>query len=101
MTEAFPRVAKIQYEGRQSKNPLAFKFYNPEEAVEGKAMKDQLRFSVTYWHTFRGTLSDVFGVGTAVRPWENGTNSFENAQNRARVVFDFIETLGTHFYTFH
>src|SRR5436190_9668511 len=101
MTEAFPRVAKIQYEGRQSKNPLAFKFYNPEEVVEGKTMKDQLRFSVTYWHTFRGMLSDMFGSGTALRPWEDGTNSVENAQNRVRVAFEFMEKLGAPFYAFH
>jgi xylose isomerase len=80
MPDAFPKVPKIQYEGLKSKNPLAFKHYNPEEVVEGKTMKDQLRFSVTYWHTFRGILSDMFGAGTAIRPWDDGTNSLENAR---------------------
>lgn len=101
MAEAFPKIGKIQYEGPKSKNPLAFKHYNPEEMVEGKTMRDQLRFSVTYWHTFRGMGADMFGAGTAVRPWDDGTNSIENAQNRARVAFEFIEKLGAPFYAFH
>ena len=61
-------------------------------------MRDHLRFSVVYWHTFRGTGSDPFGPGYAVRPWEDGTDSVENAQNRVRVAFEFIEKLGAPFY---
>src|SRR5215472_12875031 len=99
--EFFPGVAKIQYEGPKSKNPLAFKHYNPDEVVEGKPMKEQLRFSVTYWHTIRGQLADMFGVGTAIRPWEDGTNSVEMAETRARVAFEFLEKLGAPFYAFH
>jgi xylose isomerase len=98
---AFPEVAKIQYEGPDSKNPLAFRHYNPEEVVEGKTMKEHLRFSVTFWHTFRGMGADMFGVGTAVRPWEDGTNSIEMAQRRVRVAFEFMEKLGAPFYAFH
>src|SRR5687767_9703951 len=64
----FAKIPKIEYEGPKSKNPLAFKHYNPNEKVEGKTMKDHLRFSVTYWHTFRGMGADMFGVGTAIRP---------------------------------
>src|SRR6266403_5577167 len=101
MPSAFPDVSKIQFEGAKSKHPLAFKHYNPDEVVEGKTMKDQLRFSVAYWHTFRGQLADMFGVGTAVRPWEDGTNSVKMAQKRARVAFEFIEKLGAPFYAFH
>lgn len=101
MPEAFPNVRKIQYEGPKSRNPLAFKHYNPEEQVEGRTMRDLLRFSVTYWHTFRGTGADMFGVGTAVRPWDDGSSSIANAQNRARVAFEFIEKLGAPFYAFH
>lgn len=100
-TNAFPDVQKIPFEGPQSRNPIAFKHYNPEEIIDGKRMKDHLRFSVTYWHTFRGALSDPFGVGTAIRPWDDGTNSVENAQNRARVSFEFCEKLGAPFYAFH
>ena len=98
---AFPEIGKIPYEGPQSKNPLAFRHYNADEKIEGKTMRDHLRFSVVYWHTFRGTGSDPFGPGTAVRPWESGSDTVENAQNRARVAFEFIEKLGAPFYAFH
>jgi len=98
---AFPEIQKICYEGPDSKNPLAFRWYNPDEVVEGKTMKDHFRFSVVYWHTFRGTGSDPFGPGTMLRPWEDGTDSVANAQNRARVAFEFIEKLGAPFYAFH
>jgi xylose isomerase len=99
--EFFPGISKIQYEGPSSRNPLAFKHYNPDEIVEGKAMKDHLRFSVTYWHTIRGQLADMFGVGTAVRPWEDGSNSVQMAETRARVAFEFLEKLGAPYYAFH
>ena len=97
----FTGIPKIQYEGPKSKNPLAFKHYNPEELVDGKSMKEQLRFSVTYWHTIRGQLADMFGVGTAMRPWEDGTNSMQMAETRVRVAFEFLEKLGAPFYAFH
>jgi xylose isomerase len=100
-TEFFPGISKIQYEGPSSKNPLAFKHYNPDELVEGKSMKDHFRFSVTYWHTIRGQLSDMFGSGTAVRPWEDGSNSMKMAETRVRVAFEFLEKLGAPFYAFH
>ena len=98
---AFPDVEKIQYEGPDSTNPLAFRWYNENEVVEGKSMKEHMRFSVVYWHTFRGTGSDPFGAGTMVRPWDDGSESVENAQNRARAAFEFIEKLGAPFYAFH
>src|SRR5256714_2490135 len=101
MANAFPNISKIPYEGPHSKNPLAFKHYNPEASVEGKSMRDHLRFSVVYWHTFRNRLSDPFGVGTALRPWDDGSESVENAQNRARAAFEFMEKLGAPFYAFH
>src|SRR5438132_7017592 len=101
MPAAFPNVSKIPYEGPRSKNPLTFKHYNPGEKVEGKSMREHLRFSVVYWHTFRNRLSDPFGVGTAIRPWDDGSESVENAQKRARVAFEFIEKLGAPFYAFH
>ncbi len=101
MKSAFPTIPRIPYDGPQSKNPLAFKHYNPEEIVEGKTMKEHLRFSVVYWHTFRNPLSDPFGTGTAIRPWEDGSDSVENAKNRVRVAFEFIEKLGAPFYAFH
>jgi xylose isomerase len=101
MTTAFKNISKIKYEGASSKNPLAFKHYRAEELVEGKTMRDHLRFAVVYWHTFRGTGSDPFGAGTMQRPWDDGSNSVANAQNRARVAFEFIEKLGAPFYAWH
>ncbi|MBS33839.1 MAG: xylose isomerase [Verrucomicrobiota bacterium] len=97
----FPKIKKIRYEGPDSKNPLAFKWYNEDEVVEGKTMKDHLRFSVVYWHTFRNPLSDPFGVGTAFRPWDDGSESVKNAQKRVKVAFEFMEKLGVPYYAFH
>lgn len=98
---AFPEIDKIQYEGPDSDNPLAFRWYNPDEMVEGKSMKDHLRFSIVYWHTFRGTGSDPFGPGTAVRPWDDGSDSVDNAVNRVRVAFELFEKLQAPYYAFH
>jgi xylose isomerase len=69
--------------------------------IEGKSMQDHLRFSVVYWHTFRANGSDPFGMPTLHRPWEDGTDSVENAKNRARVAFEFMEKLGAPYYAFH
>jgi len=97
----FPKIKKIRYEGPDSKNPLAFKWYNEDEIVAGKTMRDHLRFSVVYWHTFRNPLSDPFGVGTALRPWDDGTESVKNAQKRVKAAFEFMEKLGAPYYAFH
>ncbi|MFW6125339.1 MAG: xylose isomerase, partial [Pirellulales bacterium] len=67
---AFPEVNPVPYEGPESKNPLAFRHYNPEEVVEGRPMKEHFRFAVAFWHTMRGTGADPFGPGTMLRPWE-------------------------------
>src|SRR5476649_547041 len=101
MKTAFAGIEKIVFDGERSKNPLAFKHYNATEIVEGKTMREHLRFAVVYWHTFRGTGSDPFGAGTMHRPWDDGSNSVANAQNRARVAFEFIEKLGAPFYCWH
>src|SRR5215510_9656903 len=101
MPAAFPQVKPIRYEGPDSKNPLAFKHYNAAELVEGRSMKEHLRFSVVYWHTLRGMGADMFGVGTARRPWEDGTNSLKMALKRVPVMFEFCEKLGAPFYAFH
>ena len=98
---AFPNVTKVKYEGPKSDNPLAFRWYNPGETVEGKTMKDHLRFTVVYWHTFRGTGSDPFGGATLQRPWDDGSETVENACNRARAAFEFFEKLDAPFYAFH
>jgi xylose isomerase len=101
MPAAFPDVSKIRYEGPKSKNPLAFKHYHPEELVEGRSMKEHLRFSVVYWHTFRGRGSDPFGAGTAIRPWDNDSDTVDNARKRVMAAFEFMEKLGAPYYAFH
>ena len=101
MAQAFPDVPKIEYGGPKSKNPLEFKHYNPDEIVDGKSLKDHLRFSVVYWHTFCHFLSDPFGVGTAIRPWDDGVSGMDRAKARVKVAFEFFEKLGVPFYAFH
>ena len=98
---AFPDIPKVQYEGPDSNNPLAFRWYNPEEVVEGKTMKEHLRFTICYWHTFRGNGSDPFGAGTMQRPWDDGSESVENACSRVPVAFELFEKLGVPYYAFH
>ena len=101
MSEAFPDIPKIQFEGPKSKNPLSFKHYNPDEVVAGKKMRDHLRFGVAYWHAMRNSLADPFGVGTAQRPWDDGTDSIANAQRRVWACFEFMDKLGVDYYCFH
>ena len=96
----FPGDA-VSYEVPGSKNPLAFKHYNASETVAGKTMAEWFRFGCAYWHTMRGTGSDPFGVGTAAHPWDDGSNSIANAQNRVRVFFDFLQKVGIDYYCFH
>ncbi|MEO6846283.1 MAG: xylose isomerase, partial [Chthoniobacterales bacterium] len=94
----FPAVS---YEGPQSTNPLAFKFYEADALVEGKAMKDHLRFAAAYWHCMANPLADPFGVGTALTPWSDGSESEENILRRADVFFEFLEKIGIDYYCFH
>ena len=101
MAEAFPGIKKIRYEGPKSKNPLAFKHYNAKAMVEGKTMAEHLRFSVAYWHTFRNGGADPFGAPTRVMPWDDGSDSIENAQTRVRAAFEFFQKLGVEYYCFH
>jgi xylose isomerase len=101
MADFFPDVPKIGYGGPKSRNPLEFKHYNPDEVVGGRTLREHLRFSVVYWHTFSNPLSDPFGAGTALRPWDDGTGSVANAQRKVKVAFELFEKLGAPFYAFH
>ena len=98
---AFPEIEKIRFEGPKSKNLLSFRHYDENEVVEGKSMREHFRFAVAYWHTFRGTGSDPFGPGTMQRPWEGPQDNVENAVNRVKVAFEFMEKLGVPYYCFH
>ena len=101
MPEAFSKIKTIQYEGPKSKNPFAFKHYNPDEKIEGKTMRDHLRFSVVYWHTMCGQGADMFGGPTAIRPWETGKSGIELAKARVPVFFEICKKLQAPFYAFH
>jgi xylose isomerase len=94
-------VPPIRYEGAGSKNPLAFKHYNPAELVDGKSLKDHLRFSIAYWHAFRGTGGDPFGPGTIIRPWESGRDPVAVAQKRMDAAFEFFVKIESPFWCFH
>lgn len=80
---------------------LVFKHYNPDQVVMGRTMAEWLRFSVCFWHTFRGTGADPFGFPTLIRPWDDGSNSMENARRRLRAGFEFFTKLGVQYWTFH
>jgi xylose isomerase len=99
--EAFKGVGRIEYEGPKSKNPLAFKHYDADKMVAGKTMAEHFRFSVAYWHAFRNGCGDQFGQPTRLMPWDDGSETVENAQNRVRAAFEFFEKLGVGFYCFH
>jgi xylose isomerase len=101
MTAAFPDIPSIPFEGPDTTNLLAFRHYNPEEVIDGTSMRDHLRFASAYWHTMRNPLADPFGIGTALMPWDDGTNSVQNAQNRAEVFFEFLEKIGIDYFCFH
>ena len=97
----FPTIGTITYEGAQSENPLAFRHYNPTEVIDGKTLKDHLRFSIAYWHSFRGAGSDPFGPGTIVRPWEQGADAISVAKRRMDAAFEFFTKIEAPFWCFH
>jgi xylose isomerase len=97
----FPTVGTVAYEGPGSANALAFRHYNPDEVIDGKTLSEHLRFSIAYWHAFRGTGSDPFGVGTIVRPWESGKNAVSVAKVRMEAAFEFFQKIRAPFWCFH
>lgn len=96
----FPNVGKISYSGNSLKSDLSFRYYNPDEVIAGKTMKDHLRFSVAYWHTFTQDGSDPFGAGTMIRPW-NHLKGMDLAKARVEAAFEFFEKLGNPYFCFH
>jgi xylose isomerase len=100
-TEYFPGIGKIGFEGRGSDNPLAFKWYDENQIVAGKTMKETLRFAIAYWHTFCGTGGDPFGGGTHAFPWFAGADADTRAKNKMDAAFEFITKIGAPFYCFH
>ncbi len=98
--EAYPGIGKIKYEGVKSKNPFAFRWYNPDEVVGGKKMKDHLRFAIAYWHSFCGDGSDPFGDATQIFPWDSAAGD-DKIRQRLDAAFEFITKIGAPFYCFH
>ncbi|MBN2369312.1 MAG: xylose isomerase [Vicinamibacteria bacterium] len=101
MTEYFPNVKPIKYEGPDSKNPFAFKHYDPKQVVLGKTMAEHLRFAVCYWHTFKGLGSDQFGVGTIIRNYNDSSDPMKVADMTLQAAFEFFTKLGVGFWCFH
>ena len=97
----FPGIDKIQFEGKGSKNPFAFKFYNPDQVVAGKTMKEHFKFAIAYWHSFCGTGSDPFGPGTIKRAWDENPDPIQRAKDKMDAAFEFITKIGAPYYCFH
>jgi xylose isomerase len=97
----FPKIPAIAFAGPKSENPLSFKHYNPDEVIDGKSLKEHLRFSIAYWHSFRGVGADPFGPGTIVRPWEKGKDPISIAQTRMDAAFEFFVKIQAPFWCFH
>ena len=99
--EYFKGIPKIKYEGKKSKNPFAFKWYDEKKKVGGKTMKEHFRFAVAYWHSFCGTGGDPFGIGTKNFPWLASENPYQRAQDKMDAAFEFITKMGIPYYCFH
>ena len=100
MADYFKDIPEIRYEGSSSKNPFAFKFYNPDETIMGKTMREQLKFTVSYWHTFSSEIGDMFGVGTRNVSYGK-QNPMETAYAKADAAFEFMNKMGIQYFCFH
>ncbi|MEC8724372.1 MAG: xylose isomerase [Bacteroidota bacterium] len=99
--EYFKGIDAIEYEGKDSDNPLAFKYYDPERIVAGKTMREHFKFAIAYWHTFCGQGSDPFGPGTQNFPWDQSSDPLEAAKDKADAAFEFITKMGFDYFCFH
>ncbi len=99
--EFFPGVSKIQFEGVESKNPLAFRYYNADQVVYGRKMKDWFKFSMAWWHTLCAEGGDQFGGGTISHPWKTGQSAIEAAKAKMDAGFEFMQKIGIEYYCFH
>jgi xylose isomerase len=99
--EFFAGIGQIKFEGLESDNPLAYRWYDENRVVAGKTLKDHLRFAVAYWHSFCGTGADPFGPGTLKFPWDVKADPVERAKDKADAAFEFITKLGLPYYCFH
>ena len=100
-TEYFTGISKIPFEGSESDNPFSFKYYNPDQIVAGKTMRDHFKFAIAYWHSFCGQGTDPFGAGTQNFPWDKSTDPVQAARDKADAAFEFISKMGFDYYCFH
>ena len=99
--EYFPEIGKIKFEGKESKNPMAFHYYDAEKVIMGKPMKDWLRFAMAWWHTLCAEGGDQFGGGTKKFPWNEGADAVTIAKQKADAGFEIMQKLGIPYYCFH
>ena len=99
--EFYKGINKINYEGKDSDNPFAFKYYNPDQIVIGKSMREHFKFAIAYWHTFCGQGSDPFGPGTQQFPWDQSSDPIKRAKDKADAAFELITKLGFEYFCFH
>ncbi|WP_321517514.1 xylose isomerase [uncultured Bacteroides sp.] len=99
--EYFPGIGKIKFEGKESKNPMAFRYYDAEKVVNGKKMKDWLKFAMAWWHTLCAEGGDQFGGGTKQFPWNGASSAVEAAKNKLDAGFEFMQKCGIEYYCFH
>lgn len=97
----FPIIKKIKFEGRESNNPFAFKFYDENRVIAGKSMKEHFKFAIAYWHSFCGTGGDPFGPGTIVHPWDASDDPIQRAKDKMDAAFEFFVKVGAPYYCFH
>jgi xylose isomerase len=99
--EYFKGIENITFEGKDSDNPLSFKYYNPEQVIAGKTMREHFKFAIAYWHTFCGQGSDPFGPGTQNFPWDQASDPIQAAKDKADAAFEFISKMGFDYFCFH
>ncbi|WP_198027655.1 xylose isomerase [Seonamhaeicola sp. S2-3] len=99
--EYFKGIDAIKYEGRESDNPLAFKWYNPDQVVAGKTMREHFKFAIAYWHSFCGQGADPFGPGTQNFAWDKASDPIQAAKDKADAAFEFISKMGFDYFCFH
>ena len=99
--EYFPGIGKIKFEGKESKNPMAFRYYDADKLIMGKKMSEWLKFAMAWWHTLCAEGSDQFGGGTKTFPWNDSANPVEAAKHKVDAGFEFMQKMGIEYYCFH
>ena len=99
--EFFPGIGKIQFEGKESRNPMAFRYYDANKVVMGKTMAEWLKFAMAWWHTLCAEGADQFGGGTKTFPWNDSTCPMQIAKNKVDAGFEFMQKMGIEYYCFH